>query len=132
MVLSFLNGHSSSKRCLNSGFVLASSNSLALWARYNVSTMNRLKVAYNNIMRRLVYVPQWKSASFMFGNLGVRSFQESIRNSSYSLLRRIDTCPNDFIVTLSNSDAALISSHRRHWRHILYYRGQVKIMIRQV
>ena len=35
----------------------------ALWTNYNQSTINRLKVAYNNIMRRLAYVPPWNSAS---------------------------------------------------------------------
>ena len=71
-------------------------------------------------MRRLAYVAPWESASQMFGSLGVRSFNENIRNSSYSLMTRIDNCPNDFVNRISRSDAAVISSQRRHWRSLLY------------
>ena len=92
----------------------------ALWVKYNQSSLGRLRVAYNNIMRRLAYVPTWESASHMFGTLGVRSFNESIRNSSYSLMKRIELCPNNFIASLSASDSALVSSQRRHWRQVLY------------
>ena len=91
-----------------------------LWSTYTQASINRLRVAYNNIMRRLAYVPPWGSASFMFGMLGVRSFQEIIRTHSYSLMQRIDSSPNDFIITLSCSDAALVSAQRRHWTQVLY------------
>ena len=87
----------------------------ALWSNYNQGTLNRLKVAYNNIMRRLAHVPPWSSASHMFGSLGVRSFQETLRNCSYSLMRRIDQCPNNFIQVLSSSDASRLSRHRNRW-----------------
>ena len=92
----------------------------ALWSRYNQASINRLKVAYNNIMRRLSHVPPWGSASFMFGMLGVRSFQEIIRTHAYSLMRRIDCSPNSFIVSLLSSDAALFSNQRRNWMQILH------------
>ena len=56
----------------------------ALWSNYNRGTLNRLTVSCNNIMRRLANVPPWTcSASHMFGSLGVRSFQETLRNCSY-------------------------------------------------
>ena len=91
----------------------------ALWARYSQCTMNRLKVSYNNIMRRLAYVPPWHSASHMFGSLGVRSFMECIRISSYSLRQRVATCSNYFINVISLSDAATLSRQRRHWHNVL-------------
>ena len=92
----------------------------ALWADYNQGTLNRLKVAYNNIMRRLAYVPPWSSASHMFGSLGVRSFQETMSNCSYSLMRRIDHCPNEFINVISDSDASMLSKQRNQWISILF------------
>ena len=42
----------------------------ALWSNYRVASIRKLRVAYNNIMRRLAYVAPWESASQMFGSLG--------------------------------------------------------------
>ena len=92
----------------------------ALWANFNQSSIKRLKVAYNNIMRRLVYVAPWQSASHMFGSLGVRSFDETIRVCSYKLRERVGSCENKVLRTLCYSDAALFSKQRVHWRLVLY------------
>ena len=82
--------------------------------------MQRLKVAYNNIMRRLAYVPRWQSASHMFGSLGVRSYDETLRISSYSLMQRVDKSDNSFICTMQNSDVVLYSRQRQHWYSLLF------------
>ena len=47
----------------------------ALWSKYKKASLNRLNVCYNQIMRRLISLPTWHSASAMFATLGVRSFQ---------------------------------------------------------
>ena len=91
----------------------------ALWANYTQAVMRQLKVAYNNIMRRLAYVPPWQSASHMFGSLGVRSFGESIRNSAYGLMQRVEQCPNDLMRKLVRSDVAFVSIQRTRWHSIL-------------
>ena len=91
----------------------------ALWANYTQAVMRQLKVAYNNIMRRLAYVPSWQSASHMFGSLGVRSFGECIRNSSYSLMQRVEQCPNGLIGNLVRSDVAFVSMQRARWHSVL-------------
>ena len=91
-----------------------------LWSNFNQATLKRLKVAYNNIMRRLMYVPPWQSASRMFGTQGVRSFDETIRITSFSLLQRVDQCPNDFIECINGSDAARFSCQRLHWHTVLH------------
>ena len=92
----------------------------SLWSSYNQSSLNRLKVTYNNIMRRIAHVAPWQSASHMFGSLGVKSFGENLRISSYSVWMRMDSCPNLFMVDICGSDAALWSRQRRHWRTILF------------
>ena len=60
-----------------------------LWARYKLSTMARLRVCYNSIMRMMLGVPPWSSARHMFVNANVRSLQEVVRFSSYSLFSRV-------------------------------------------
>ena len=62
----------------------------ALWTRYKKSTLDRLRVCYNKIMRQLVGLPPWHSASNMFVGLGVRSFQETQRILIYSLYDRVN------------------------------------------
>ena len=51
-------------------------------------------------MRRMVGVPPWHSARDMFVNLGVRSFDESIRVGCYSLMTRVDVNFNIYYCTI--------------------------------
>ena len=92
----------------------------SLWSKYRLSTINKLKVAYNNIFRKLVGVPQWHSARTLFVNAGVRSFYETIRTASYSLMLRVMCCPNSIIQALLQSDAYVVSTTRRRWHTNLY------------
>ena len=87
----------------------------SLWSRFRQNTFNRLRVCFNNILRKLVGLPQWCSASSMFASLHVRSLQEVIRNVSYSLMLRTSSSENSLLCTIGNSDAASISSVRKHW-----------------
>ena len=87
----------------------------SLWSCFKRATFQRLKVNYNNIMRRLMQVPPFSSASFLFGSLGVKTVQELIRTNQYSLMRRIESSANSLIVLLNSSEAILRSSIRQHW-----------------
>ena len=91
----------------------------SLWSRYNQSTLYRLKVCYNSIMRRLAYVPPWHSARAMFVGLRVESFEETIRKSCYSLMTRVHESSNFILHTLYFSDINYVSSLTRHWHRAL-------------
>ena len=43
------------------------------------TTLYRLKVCYNNTMRRYVGVPHWERARNMFVTLAIRNFDENLR-----------------------------------------------------
>ena len=92
----------------------------ALWSKYKKASLNRLNVCYNQIMRRLISLPTWHSASAMFATLGVRSFQETQRFLSFSLKSWIEGSLNLILCNLNNSDAAVVSRTRMHWNHLLY------------
>ena len=92
----------------------------SLWSCFKRATFQRLKVNYNNIMRRLMQVPPFSSASFLFGSLGVKTVQELIRTNQYSLMRRIESSANSLIVLLNSSEAILRSSIRQHWWNSLF------------
>ena len=92
----------------------------SLWANHSVSSMNKIKIIYNNIMRKLVNVPVYSSASFMFASLGVKSFQELRRSTSFSLMQRVLHTENSVIRAIRTSDARLSSNIWRMWSTILY------------
>ena len=87
----------------------------SLWSKYRLSSINKLKVAYNNVFRKLCRVPQWHSARHLFVNSGVRSFYETIRTTSYSLMLRVLLCQYTLIQGLLQSDAFVFSVSRKMW-----------------
>ena len=87
----------------------------SLWSKYRQSSINRLRVAYNNIMRKLLGLPQWHSARTLFVSLNIRSFYETIRTSSYSLMQRVLHCQNGVVQTMLNSSSFTYSETRRQW-----------------
>ena len=92
----------------------------ALWADFYKATLYRLKVCYNNIMRRLVGVPPWESARSMFVTLGIRSFDENLRYCAISCKKLVEDCINKLVCRLNSSDAALMSKIRNNWIGMLY------------
>ena len=61
----------------------------ALWFNNAKTTLTKLKIAYNNSLRRLLGLPNYNSASEMFVNLGILSFGELLRKFVFSLKTRI-------------------------------------------
>ena len=61
----------------------------AFWTRYKKSTLDRLRVCCNKIMKQLVGLAAWHSASNMFVRFCVRSFQETHRILIYTLYDRV-------------------------------------------
>ena len=92
----------------------------SLWANYTAASMSKIKVIYNNIMRKLVNVPVYSSASFMFASLRVKSFQELRRSNSFSIMQRVLDSNNSMIIALRTSDAKLSSKLWQVWTTILY------------
>ena len=94
-----------------------------LWSNYKASSMQKLKVAYNDALRLLVRVPRWHSASQLFVNLGVPTCQALLRNVIYKFMCRLEGSDNFVITILSNpvkSSTRFSSMLWRHWRNSLY------------
>ena len=94
----------------------------SLWSNYRQSTLNKLKVCYNDIMRKLMGVPRWHSARTLFVRNNTRSFFENIRYTAYNLLSRIRGCNNTIIRNILQSDCFVASSVRRKWQQYLVVR----------
>ena len=51
----------------------------SMWSDCNVSSMKKLKIAYDNGLRRLLNLPKCIRASEMFVNLSILSFSELLQ-----------------------------------------------------
>ena len=91
-----------------------------LWCRNKVASLNRLRVTYNNILRKLLDVPPWESASRMCVTANVMSFQELKRNVVYNCMSRILDSTNDLIKTLNNSDVKRNDKLWQCWHGLLH------------
>ena len=91
----------------------------SLWSSYTLAAISRIRVNYNNILRRLFNVPPWHSASQLFVRLGLRGFKEQRRTSSYSLMQRVMHSGNEVVQTIVNSDARAHSTLWTHWDTML-------------
>ena len=93
---------------------------ISLWSNYKRETFQRLRVNYNNIMRRMMGVPTYNSASFLFGCLGVKSLMEVVRTAQFSLMERVKNSANGLIIVLNNSDVTVWSSIRECCNEFLF------------
>ena len=62
---------------------------LFMWCDSTVTSMKKLKIAYNNGLRRLLNLPKYNSASQMFVNLNIPSFNELLQKFVFNFKTRI-------------------------------------------
>ena len=76
----------------------------SLWCKWKTRSVHRIRVAYNNCFRILLKLPRFCSASGMFVERRVPSFDEIIRKSKYSILCRIKRSNNILVKSIYLSD----------------------------
>ena len=91
----------------------------AMWFDSTKSAMKKLKVAYNNSLRRLLSLPTYNSASEMFAVLNIPSFGELLRKFAFSLMTRIASSINSFMVNIYSSSVPMFSKIWGWWYSIL-------------
>ena len=91
----------------------------AMWFDTTKSAMKKLKVAYNNSLRRLLSLPTCNSASEMFAVLNIPSFGELLRKFAFSFMSRMSSSINVFMVNIYNSSVPLFSKIWGWWYSIL-------------
>ena len=69
-----------------------------LYCACTVTAMRRMRIAYNNSLRRLLGKPKHNSASGMFVQFNIKSFGELLRSYIYSFVNRLQ-CSNNLIVS---------------------------------
>ena len=75
----YINKYTTAKLLLRKFSALSINTVLMLWFDCTKATLTKLKVAYNNSLRRFMDFPWHNSASEMFVNLNTNSFNEVSR-----------------------------------------------------
>ena len=93
---------------------------LSFWYGSSKRAMKKIKIAYNNNLRRLLALPkQHTSASEMFVNLNILSFGELLRKFVYSFQSRLIISDNILLSGIFNSTTPLYSPIWSWWHTIL-------------
>ncbi len=94
-----------------------------LWWNHFDHSLNKLKVAYNDIMCMLLRLPRWHSSSEIFVNINVPTCQAIVRNLIFKFMVRFEKSTNLIISGLvcpSVSDVIYRFKIWTHWYRLLY------------
>ena len=80
----------------------------------------KLKVACNNSLRRFMRLPWRNSASEMFVNLNIRSFDEMLRILNFGFMFRVIVSNNVLIFSIYNSPCRMYSNIWSLWDSLLH------------
>ena len=91
-----------------------------LWFNSNKSSINKLSISYNSVLRRLLCISKPYSASNMFVSRGIPSFAELLRKSIYRFTKRIEVSSNSIIAACLSPLLYISSPVRKWWSSVLY------------
>ena len=74
-----------------------------LWTHYKKSTHSKLRVAFNNVYRRILKLPPRSSAITMYVINNIDSFEVLIRKRLFGFTERLNNCENTIIKCINNS-----------------------------
>ena len=73
-----------------------------LWTHYNKASFSKIRVAYNDLYRKNFHVSRRSSASAMFVNNNIPTFECLIRRDIFSFTSRLKVSTNKLINTIEN------------------------------
>ena len=80
-----------------------------MWFDCTKAALKKLKIAYNNSLRRFMFLPWRNSATEMFVNLGIYSFDEMLRIFVFSFRSRVTASHNQLICSLCSAHCSVYS-----------------------
>ena len=80
-----------------------------MWFDCTKTVLTKLKVAYNNSLRRFMGLPWHNSASEMFVNLNIKSFGDLLRVFVHGFRPRIIISRNFMVSSICNSSCSMYS-----------------------
>ena len=91
-----------------------------MWFDCTKTALKKLKIAYNNSLHRFMRLPWRNSASEMFVNLNIYSFDEMLRIFTFGFMSRVSVSNNQFISSIYNSPCRLYSNIWTWWDNLLH------------
>ena len=73
------------------------------WTQYKKTTFSKIRVAYNNVYRKILGVSRRASASGMFVSNDILNFEAFLRKSIYSCTTRLSSSSNKLICAIEQS-----------------------------
>ena len=73
-----------------------------LWTQFNKSTISKIRVAYNDLYRKILHVSRRSSASEMFVKNNIPNFESLLRKESFSFTSRLKCSSNAIISTIES------------------------------
>ena len=90
-----------------------------MWYNGTVTAMGRLRIAYNNSLRRLLGIPKYNSASEMFVQLNIKSSGKLLRLRKYVFclinINRLSVSDNSILVSICDSSVPIFSKIWNWW-----------------
>ena len=91
-----------------------------MWFDCTKAALKKLKIAYNNSLRRFMFLPWRNSATEMFANLGIHSFDEMLRIFVFSFCSRATASHNQLIFGLCTAHCSVYSKLWTWWNSLLH------------
>ena len=94
-----------------------------LWVKYSNTTMNKLYIAYHNMMKLLIGVSKFEHNRPICVYLNVPYCPALIRSIVYKFMGRLMKSSNNYIKAICEMSWFYTSQIWRHWRSLLYVNG---------
>ena len=91
-----------------------------LWWKYNVASIKKLIVAYNNSLRMFFNISRYESASIILAQRSVNGCSSIIRKLIYRFMQRLNCSENNIIKEIRKSDMIKRSDIWKHWASLLF------------
>ena len=92
-----------------------------LWWNYKKSTLNRLHIAYQNILKLFIGMSKYESTSLLYTLFHVQCCQSVIRNMVYRFMCRLDSSVNCILNDILTSSLRFTSRIRKHWNKHFFF-----------
>ena len=86
----------------------------ALWCCYRVTSWRKVKVSHNDVLRNLLGVPRYHSASTLFVNYRLNNLDAVVRGNMFSLMQRLLKSTNTLVSAVTKGEVRVYS---RMWHN---------------
>ena len=88
---------------------------MTMWYNGTVTAMRKLRIAYNNSLRRLLGIPKYNSACEMFVQLNIKPFGELLRKYVFCFINKFTVSDNSILASICDSSVPIFSNIWNWW-----------------